>query len=609
MQKKRKMDANDNGNSLKGYAKKRLLEDMINGAKEASKARKKPAREFIFVIENETLKIVNKLLKMTDLTSNGIFGVEKLELQRKPFPVFQAIYFIKATKENFDLIEQDAENSLYRYFHVYTCSEIDQEVMSYLGTKKKLIQKLLTLKELNIDFQTVDDCTFTLGMPNMLNSLYYDMDAKAGILTTTAKRLYCALSVLMPCSSLEVTFQRSDNCQMVAGVLLDKFQKAIKNKESPLDEQSGTIKVLLLERSYDPVTPLMHDFYYQSLLADLLAIDHTEQVSFKVTSAKGESNTAKAYLDETDSIWKEYRYSHIAAALTGVTKKFKEMTDQSAAAKIQRGNQIEDMNLDKMQQIVRDMPEYTLMLNKYTLHMSLLQRVMQNISDKQLKEIGEMEQLLSTGVTGSGDKPSSSKIFKQFLQLMSTSPAMEENQRLRMCLLVYSNLLLNSSSKEKVKALIKSERDKRALLNLSYLGVDLADASKATKNKVSDSQKAAAKKKLKKEEFDLCHYISPLEEILDSYIKGKLDRNNFNSLLAPKGAKQKNFLPTNLTAFRTHSVSKGKKTARSKTVLFVIGGLSYPEIRILKGRGKLTFPNFLREKGSTQRKHRRGRRD
>lgn len=57
------------------------------------------------MIENATLKVINSLIKMTDLTSNGVFGVEKIELKRKPFPNFQAIYFITPTIENFDFID------------------------------------------------------------------------------------------------------------------------------------------------------------------------------------------------------------------------------------------------------------------------------------------------------------------------------------------------------------------------------------------------------------------------------------------------------------------------------------------------------------------------
>ena len=99
------MEPEEQSITLKGYSRKRVISDMIGGAKQAAVEQNKPCREFILVIENETLKVINSLIKMTDLTSNGVFGVEKIELKRKPFPSFQAIYFITPTIENFDYID------------------------------------------------------------------------------------------------------------------------------------------------------------------------------------------------------------------------------------------------------------------------------------------------------------------------------------------------------------------------------------------------------------------------------------------------------------------------------------------------------------------------
>ena len=149
---------------------------------------------------------------MTDLTSNGVFGVEKIELKRKPFPNFQGIYFITPTKENFDFIEQDAIGKIYKFFHIYTTNEIPNGVMSHLAGKSLLISKIITLKELNIDFRTIDDCTFTLETKNLLHKLYYDDSDNEKILSHLAKKLYCALSVMMPTASLEVTFQKTKIC-------------------------------------------------------------------------------------------------------------------------------------------------------------------------------------------------------------------------------------------------------------------------------------------------------------------------------------------------------------------------------------------------------------
>lgn len=41
-------------------------------------------------------------------------------------------------------------------------------------------------------------------------------------------------------------------------------------KESVVNENAETIDVLILDRSIDPVTPLLHDLFYESMLFDLM---------------------------------------------------------------------------------------------------------------------------------------------------------------------------------------------------------------------------------------------------------------------------------------------------------------------------------------------------
>ena len=235
---------------------------MIEGSRLAAKDKKKPAQMLILIIEDYTLGIVNSLLSMSDLTSNGVFAIEKLELVRKPFPSAHAIYFLEPTEKNLDKMEADFVQKTYAYAHCYFTKVIPEKAMQYFKTKKHLLSKLLSLKELNIDFEVADDSTFSLGLPGLLNHLYYQDPKDHRIVGHLSEKLYCALSILMPCANLEIFHQRSDNCNSVAHYIANKFQAACKRPDSPVQEESGSIKLLLLERSYDPGVPLVHDFNY-----------------------------------------------------------------------------------------------------------------------------------------------------------------------------------------------------------------------------------------------------------------------------------------------------------------------------------------------------------
>ena len=72
--------------------------------------------------------------------------------------------------------------------------------------------------------------------------------------------------------------------------------------------------ILILDRTFDAVTPLMRDFYYMPLLYD-------EKNCYKHKIENGKDK--KTYImDENDPIFEKYRYTHIEKTLTGITNDF-----------------------------------------------------------------------------------------------------------------------------------------------------------------------------------------------------------------------------------------------------------------------------------------------
>lgn len=183
--------------------------------------------------------------------------------------------------------------------------------------------------------------------------------------------------------------------------------------------------------------------------------------------------------------------------------------------------------------MISKIPEYTLMLNKYTMHTELLNRIMAKFNEKNLKDIGELEMLLTTGVTDEGDKPDSKKIYNMVLAALKNTQQLDGDERLRLIALLLNNMNMKRDMRTPLEAFLQDPRDKQALLNLAYLGVDFSEPSSGgTKGRLSDAHKAQAKKKQKDEKYGLSRYTLPLEEILDNYLAGKLDKN-FQSVTMP----------------------------------------------------------------------------
>ena len=84
--------------------------------------------------------------------------------------------------------------------------------------------------------------------------------------------------------------------------------------------------ILILDRSYDAVTPLMRDFYYLPLLYD-------EKNSYKHKIQV--SKEKKSYLmDQNDTFFEKYRSTHIEKTLIGLTNDFEHFSQNHIGAKM-----------------------------------------------------------------------------------------------------------------------------------------------------------------------------------------------------------------------------------------------------------------------------------
>lgn len=71
-----------------------------------------------------------------------------------------------------------------------------------------------------------------------------------------------------------------------------------------LPQEGGLLHVLVLDRSFDLLTPLLHDFHLESLIVDLL-----QGADFNPFECD-------------DEVYQKYRYKHIAYGLEGIPAEF-----------------------------------------------------------------------------------------------------------------------------------------------------------------------------------------------------------------------------------------------------------------------------------------------
>ncbi|EGR30950.1 sec1 family protein, putative [Ichthyophthirius multifiliis] len=219
-------------------------------------------------------------------------------------------------------------------------------------------------------------------------------------------------------------------------------------------QESGNVHLIIFDRKADPITPLLYDFYYQSIIYDLLDIDNdTNIVEYKINKKNDQQETKKAQIsDEGDEVFIKYRYKHIAESLEGIPNDFQNLVNTNSTAQMGKCN-AEDLDLDKMQQIIKDMPQYN--------------------------------ELLATGIDDSGKKLQSQKIVKQLKEILEKRE-ISGIDKLRVALSAYIAIDLCEADRKTIISCF-TDQEGKALLNLSWFGITFTD-SKKNKN-VSEIRK------------------------------------------------------------------------------------------------------------------------
>lgn len=252
----------------------------------------------------------------------------------------------------------------------------------------------------------------------------------------------------------------------------------------------------------------------------------------------------------------------------------------------------QNLTLDDMQKILKDMPEYKELATRYSLHFELIGKCLNQFNAMNLKIVGDAEQTVATGVDNSLSNPSSADAFNAAIKLLSDG-TVKPVDKLRMAILIVSSMHLNAANLQKLKSLLPNAADVKVLENLVYLGVRNDPSKGATKFKLIDSEKKYFKSYAKAAKFDLQRFTPRLQQTLEDIYTNQLNKTEFNvqtvSSLKTGAPQSKKLLSNDLLVFKTGALNKHVKIEnKDKLIVFFLGGMAYSEVRVVKECGILS---------------------
>ena len=460
------------------------------------------AGDMVLIVDAASTKIISSATGMYNLTKNRVYLVEDITKKRAPYPKSAPIYFLTPTTDSISRLIDDWTPSPNKKEPLYASSiflyfsrALPEELFRKIKECKPLLKRLKVFSELNMDFVADEIRSFHFDMKSCFPQLFRTNVLSSSGGGASPTEIAIADKLVTVCATLNEYPHVRYNASSRVGTSISKlFNMKLtefigKNKtwwyHGDVNHlEKGRSTLLVLSRTDDPLSPLMHEFTYQAMVYDLLKVKNgqiTYQASTVGTSADtgdGKGTMKKdALLNENDEVWVELRGMHIADVIATLSAKIRDIVESNTGNTLNaKKGKTKNISLEKMANALRALPQYREVMSKLSMHLNIAHQCMEIFKQEGLLDIGELEQTLATGKTEEGRVPQVSDFVDKVEECLRKTKDSKKRFRLLAIFIVSQHGLKASDQSRLFSAASLDTQEKKALSNLETVGIPLIQA-------------------------------------------------------------------------------------------------------------------------------------
>lgn len=334
-----------------------------------------------------------------------------------------------------------------------------------------------------------------------------------------------------------------------------------------------TCKLIIVDRTIDMISPLLHEFTYLAMLEDVLDKDiDDDNFTQSFTTAEGVTKERATVLDERDPVLYAVRHKHIAESIEWLVNSVNAFTRTNELSK----GDASSNDLSGIATMMHKLPKFQELGAKYSIHLDLAQMMIKEFKDRKLEQVATVQQAVSTGLDATGKAFKPAHEYEE-VRMMLQDQSIPKTDLLRTILILATSKHFKSSQIDELLRLGGfGEDESKAVLNMRKL---------IAKEKEQGSHFAGLSKKNRKTQatgvgFELSRWTPLLKHLVEALSTNKLSEDEYPKMNLSEG-EAAGRRPQWARSDASSSVPRAVPKASSRLIVFVIGGITYSEIRAI----------------------------